>query len=389
MMEICSKERCTGCGACAYVCPKKCIHSIQNQNGSITFKINTEECVQCGRCKKICPQCEKVTLRDNIKAYAAWSNNIETRRTSASGGIAAELYQLALEKKMKIAGAVSNKDFSVELKLDSSSEAITRYKNSKYVFSTAYRLYDELEHCIKANEKAIVIALPCQIAAIRKIFADSPNLLLCDVVCHGTTPVSYLQQHISMLEKSIGKRADRMSFRDPDSHTYTHTFTLYSNDNRIYAKRMAQGDTYQIGYHKLISYRENCYHCIYAQAKRCSDITLSDYKGLGKLTPCNYDEKQVSCILVHTQKGLEWIDELIKENIIFAEERPIQEPISSDPQLQHPSVKSRARLDFEKQIVLSNGDFENAMATVIKHDNIRIAIRRILRPISKIKHILR
>lgn len=88
----------------------------------------------------------------------------------------------------------------------------------------------------------------------------------------------------------------------------------------------------------MISYRENCYHCQFARQHRISDITISDYKGLGKYAPSNIiDNRQVSCILVNTDKGKNFIDNLLKKGNIVAEERPVKEPIEGDRQLQHPS----------------------------------------------------
>jgi hypothetical protein len=62
----------------------------------------------------------------------------------------------------------------------------------------------------------------------------------------------------------------------------------------------------------MISYRENCYHCIFAQKQRISDLTLSDYKGLGRMAPCDFNNLKVSSVLVNTEKGDEFLNELIK-----------------------------------------------------------------------------
>lgn len=78
-------------------------------------------------------------------------------------------------------------------------------------------------------------------------------------------------------------------------------------------------------------------------------ITLSDYKGLGACSPCKFLEKKVSSVLVNTTKGREYIDELIHNNLIVVEKRPIEEPIKGDSQLRHPSVKSFSRRLWEKK----------------------------------------
>lgn len=292
-----------------------------------------------------------------------------------------------------IAGAKQNEDFTVTLDVSDNADSIADFKNSKYVFSSAYTLFPKIKELLKKGEKVAVIGLPCQVAALRKIFRDHENLLLMEVVCHGTTPHDYLLQHIRTLEKNSGEKAVRMSFRDPETYTYTFTFTLYNSDNqRFYAQRTKDGDTYQFGYHRTVTYRENCYHCHFARDKRISDVTLSDYKGLGKKAPCSFNAIKVSSVLINTPKGETFIKKLIGGHHIFAEERPVREPIEGDLQLRQPSQKKSARFDFERLIVQNHGDFEKTMIEVIKLHERRETRMKILnfprRVLSKIKRTL-
>lgn len=74
----------------------------------------------------------------SVNAYAAWSMNEKERETSASGGVAAEMYKWAIDKEYKIIGAVQQDDFCVCHEMSDSKETISLFKNSKYVFSSAY-----------------------------------------------------------------------------------------------------------------------------------------------------------------------------------------------------------------------------------------------------------
>jgi len=382
-VELCQKKNCTGCGACAFICPKQCISMKENHIGIIYPDIDETCCVHCGNCSEVCPQIHRVAATTPRKAFAAWSTDPEQRRTSASGGIAAELYQAALEAGYQVVGAKSEPDFSVTLQLSSELELIKAFKNSKYVFSSADPVYPAIKKAQADGQKVLMIGLPCQIAAVKNLFPDRKNLVLVDVVCHGVTPYSYLRQHIEALENAWGEKTAHMSFRDAVIGTPLFVFTLYNHqDNRFYAKRTKDGDTYQYGYHRMISYRENCYHCIYANMQRVSDITLSDYKGLGKMAPCDFTQQKVSSVLVHSERGAEFIRKLITEGRIFAEERPLMEPIQGDLQLQHPSEKKKTRKDFECFINKYNGDFERAMQDVIRREQHRQklqTVRKVLR----------
>ncbi|MGO5421340.1 Coenzyme F420 hydrogenase/dehydrogenase, beta subunit C-terminal domain [Mediterraneibacter faecis] len=378
-MDICKKENCTGCGACAFVCPKMCISMQEDTIGVMYPVVDSSKCVQCRRCTQVCPQLSTPEYNRPVKAYAAWSADSEERTTSASGGIAAEIYKFASDNNMMFVGTLTNENFSVELTLTDNIARLSEFKNSKYVFSMAYKLYPQIKTAIKENKTTIVIGLPCQIAAVKKLFKSTEQFIFIDLVCHGTTPTSYLKQHIQKLNKELNAYAKKISFRDPEPGTEKYFFSLFDvSGKKFYSKRTADGDTYQYGYHRMISYRENCYHCLYARSERISDITLSDYKGLGKLKPCEYDEKKVSCVLINTEKGQEIINTLMIMNRIIAEERPVEEPLQGDKQLQHPSQKDRRRIDFEKYIVKTNADFEKTMCIVMWRAKVRSFLRKLI-----------
>lgn len=364
MIKLATHDVCTGCGACAFKCPKQCITMKEDAIGQIFPVIDSACCIECHSCEKVCPILNEPASYKSGRAFAAWSNDEEERRTSASGGIAIEMYKYAVSNDWLAVGAVQNNDFSVSHQMVSSLDELAAFKNSKYVFSDAYAVFPEIKSVLKDGKKVLFIGLPCQVAALRKLCHDADNLLLVEVVCHGTTPFSYLIQHIDMLSKEYGKIAVRMSFRDPYTYTFTFTFTLYDSDgNLFYAKRTKDNDTYQFGYHRAISYRENCYHCRFAKSERNADITIADYHGLGLSAPCSFNARKVSLILENTEKGHTFIKSLMRNRSIHAEQRPLEEPFKGEAQLRHPSIKNKYREIFEEEIVKSNGNFELA----IKH----------------------
>ena len=368
MVSLASPKDCTGCSACEFVCGKRAITITPNGVGVVLPSIDESKCVNCGRCQKVCPALNPIEKNFPIKAYAAWHNDTRERAQSASGAIAAAAYKHALEEGMDIVGTIQKEDFSVHLVVSDKAEDIEQFRNSKYVFSSIGLLMPELKKRIKEGKRSLVIALPCQIAAIKKCFPKQDLLVYADIVCHGTTPTTYLQQHIRKIENKCGKKATKMFFRDPSLLTHTFHFSLYDKQGqRFYAQRTMNGDTYQVGYHRVVSYRDNCYNCRYAKAQRVGDFTLCDYSGLGEKAPFEYNHINTSCILVNTPRGEKFLKPLIDNHIITAIERPLEEPIAGNRQLQRPCDKNAMRKDFEKQIAAYNGDFEKAMDVVIKN----------------------
>lgn len=368
MPDLASHEYCTGCGACAYRCPQSCITMREDAVGVIYPFVETSDCIGCNACIKVCPIINPVMTYCAKTCYAAWNLDSEDRYTSASGGVASAIYQESIIHGYIAFGASMNSDWQVMIQSAATLEQLASFKNSKYVFSQAYDIFPEIKTILNESKQAVIIGLPCQIAAVRSLFGERDNMLLIDLVCHGSTPTKYLRQHIAHLEQEAGQKAAGVSFRAPEKGTANYFFTLYNTAGEIfYSKRSSDGDTYNIAFHRSISYRENCYHCIFARPERVSDLTLGDFHGLGSIKPCQYTEEKVSTVLIHTDKGHEFIKNIIKERKIYAEERPVEESINGDVQLQHPSLKSAARKDFEKYIYSTGCDFEQTMSYVLKN----------------------
>ena len=49
------KDECCGCAACYAVCPREAICMIEDDEGFLYPKINSEKCVRCYMCLKVCP----------------------------------------------------------------------------------------------------------------------------------------------------------------------------------------------------------------------------------------------------------------------------------------------------------------------------------------------
>lgn len=367
MIEISTKEECTGCGACASVCPKECISLKEDEIGVVLPIIDTNLCIECNACRKVCPALNRVEKYHIKQSYAAWSNDEKHRKMSASGGIAVEMYRYAKSNGWEVCGAIQNSDFTVSMKMAEDDKDIEDFQNSKYVFCDMQNIYQPIKDALKNGRKVLFVGLPCQCAALKRLYPNSENILLVDLVCHGSTPFSYLRQHIDTISKKCGQKPIRMYFRDPNQYTYTYTFTLYNAENEcFYAKRTKEGDAYNIGYHGSISYRENCYHCAYACPERVGDITLSDYSGLGTVSPCDYDHKKVSAVMVNSSKGEIFFKALTVENLIHADERPVNENIDTQGQMRRPSPKTKDRREFEKKIIKNGGDYIRTINPIMK-----------------------
>lgn len=350
------------------LCPKKCIHMEIDAEGARFSVIREEQCISCQRCRKVCPSLNPPVFHRPAEAYAMWSEDPEVFSASASGGIGTELYRYALERHWYVAGAEMDQTFRAVFTVRKDRQALKAYRNSKYTFSHLDGAVGKIRELLNAGETVLFIGTGCQCAGIRNSTGDirTGELYLVDLVCHGMPPERYLREHIEAVDRKMGKTAVRCSFRDPDFGTEQFVFSLFDRKGeKIYSRPVLSEDVYQVGYHKALIYRENCYACLYAGEDRCGDLTISDYKGIGTKAPCDFSHGKMSSVLVNTEKGKRLVEGLTEQRRVEAYSRPVEEPIEGDPQLQHPSFPHKKRALFLREYKKGKG-FEQAAKKALR-----------------------
>ena len=365
METICDRKLCSACKACINKCPQQCITMIADSLDAPYPVIDNERCINCGLCRKACPNNNILDFHVTRKVLAAWSLDAETRKRSASGGVAAELYKYAIENGWYTCGVTINRHKATYIEIKT-FEDIENVCNSKYVFSDTLDIYLRIQDILKHGRTVLFIGLPCQVAGLYCFLGKSySNLLTVDIVCHGVVPDSCLRQHIDLIENETKRKTSHIYFRNPEFETYTYNFTLGDHEGLFYKKEVFEDDVYQLGYHKALIYRENCYHCQYAQQKRIGDLTICDFSAIGQLIPVKYDRMNVSCVLINTDKGEKMLGQL--DGRLFSEQRPRKEAFDYEPQLNHPYEKHPGRKIFVSEYIRTHS-FDNAASKALKKE---------------------
>ena len=82
------RDKCSGCGACASVCPVGAITLEKDPFGFFYPHCDQSKCINCGACAKSCSYLTPpLTKRDSLRYYAAQSLNLEATKTSSSGSL--------------------------------------------------------------------------------------------------------------------------------------------------------------------------------------------------------------------------------------------------------------------------------------------------------------
>ena len=348
-MIICDDKKCTGCAACFNVCPKGCIAMTFNERNELSPTIDADKCVNCGACQRVCPVNKLVEKIPSAKCYACYAP--EERDSSSSGGIAAELAKLFISKGDCVCGAVYENG-TVHHKIVESEEELPKLKGSKYVQSYIDDIYKQIKVKLK-DKNVLFVGTPCQVAGLRNFVGRSDRLYCVDLICHGGTSHRYLD---AILPKKDGE----LSFRKNGD------IAVRLDDDVV----KYSGESIA-AFLKMMSYRECCYSCRYADTERVGDITLGDFWGIKDFPET---EKGVSIALVNTEKGTAMFDAI--KSGLYCEERQLNEALGGNPQLSRPSIPHKHRDLFMKTV--NRKGFVKAVHKSMKKEMVKLTIKKIV-----------
>lgn len=365
--KLADKDLCTGCMACVNACPKKCINIEQDSMGNLFPVIDYSKCVECKKCEKSCPINNNISTNFPNKAYAVWSLDQQDRKTSTSGGAASVFYQQAISDNMYICGVEYDNDFHVKHTISRDIESIQKFKRSKYVYSEVDNIYELVKEKLNTGENVLFISLPCKVAGLRGFLnKDYDNLTTIDIVCHGTPSYKMLYDHIKFVDKKgLGTK---LRFRDDNQKLF-----YLSSKNKIIYRKHGEEDTYMAAFSEGLACRESCYHCQFAKSKRISDITISDFWGLGSEIPFEHEYSgAISAVLINTPKGMDFFEK--SKHRFFYEERPVEEAIKGNAQLNSPTKHHLKRNLFEE--MYKSVGFEKAVKKCLHKEMFNSRIKR-------------
>ena len=166
--ETCKLVDCTGCSACASICPKRCIQMQPDKEGFLRPVIDDNQCIHCDKCRKTCP-INNITQDDGVepRAFAARIKDKEILEKSSSGGLFSAFAMQVLDENGAVIAAGFDEKHQVIHKVCTDVEALDELRRSKYVQSSIGTVYQEAKSLLEAGREVLFCGTPCQIGGIK------------------------------------------------------------------------------------------------------------------------------------------------------------------------------------------------------------------------------
>ena len=177
------------------------------------------------------------------------------------------------------------------------------------------------------------IGTPCECEAARSIaMGNAERLLTVDLICHGVPSYKVLRDYIKWVEGKKKSKIQKISFRS----SWGEEMILNDGKKNVWHRRM-WWDPYLEAFNSGIINNDACFECPFAREKRCSDLTIGDFWGIGSEAPFHKPDRKVSVIGVNSERGSRFLQECTS---LVLEERNWNEAVSGNSQLQGPLKKS-------------------------------------------------
>lgn len=305
---------CTGCEACANICPVKAISMRPDERGFRHPYVDDGVCISCGKCVAACPvfgRDRRASLEPVEHVYAAYSKNKETRYMSTSGGMFTELATNVLQAGGVVFGAAYGKDNAIFHTCVESADDLPKLRQSKYAQSDKGDSYAAAKKYLEAGRTVMFSAAPCEIAALKSIVGNPGNLITVDFLCLGCNSPMVYRKYLESLEREADSRATRVWFKNKELG-WNRFSTRVDFENGTQYRKDRETDGFMRGYivHPLYV-RPCCEHCLFKGTPHDSDITLGDFWGVEDVIPGIDSSHGVSVVFVNTRRGSKLFERVI------------------------------------------------------------------------------
>lgn len=279
----------------------------------------------------------------DIAAFGGYLKDNDELLQCSSGGIATALSKKMIDNDGFVAGVCYSDDFHIaQYEIVNSINDLGKFKGTKYVETDRGSVFSDVKKLLDEDEAVLFIGLPCTIAGLRAFLScDYEKLITVELICHGPTVSKVHTEYIDFLEKKYNSKIVEFSVKKKlQGWTPGYLFARFEN-----GKTFSENFYYtEYGYAFSVLAKKHCYSCKFRGNNRTGDIMIGDFWG-ATADDCFWNKDGVSSILVHTDKGLEFLKSA--ENIELFD-TTFDRVLSKNPNIIKPREKRPETEKFEK-----------------------------------------
>ncbi|NLM74450.1 MAG: 4Fe-4S dicluster domain-containing protein [Clostridiaceae bacterium] len=265
-------ETCIGCGSCVNICDLNAISLVEDDSGFLRPSVRLDICKYCNKCLQKCPVLYPMTENSNNPVCYAAQANDDIRLACHDGGVITLLAKMILEKNGIVFGAVRTGEFSSEIEEIKNIKELEKLNQQKHIQSNTVYSLRCVEKYLEQGIKVLYVALPCQIAGLKKYLNKNyDNLFTIDIICGSVAPLGLYKQ--------------------------------YLKENNINTINLHQDNPFNEAYHKGLFMSDFCSDCPFSGYPRQGDLSIGDYRGIARYRYEYDDKKGTDAVISNTQKG--------------------------------------------------------------------------------------
>lgn len=270
--------------------------------------------------------------------FAYKNDSSDILKESSSGGAFTELATCIIEQGGVVYGAAFKDDWSVHHICIDNIEGLKKLRGSKYVQSNIEDCYIDAEKKLKKGTIVLFTGTPCQIKGLKCFLRkDYPQLLTVDFICHGVPSPGIWKRYLNeefgkdetcrlqaadgentVLNSSLNAKSPigDIKFRDKTDGWEKYRFVVRrksavkADKNTVLLSDIHRDNPFMKGFLSDIYLRPSCYNCPAKKGRSGSDIQMADFWGIREVERKFYSSKGVSMLIVHTQKGMDFLNKM-------------------------------------------------------------------------------
>ncbi len=346
-MLLCEPNSCTGCMACANVCPVNAIRKQPDAEGFYRPVVDEALCLRCGKCRNVCPKLQTNPRPDGEKqVFACWMKDRKLRKNSTSGGAFSALAQGILSQGGCVFGVGFDDQLNVVHKKAENLQQLAQLRGSKYVQSDTGFSFREVKRCLQDGAKVLYSGTACQIDGLYAYLGSryAGQLFTVDLVCHGVPSPKVYRDYLSYMQQRFGSPVKQVFFRNKEPGWYVFGMKLVFENGKVY-KASTYEDPYIRGFLRELFLRPSCHQCDYAGTDRVADITLADFWGYMDTGWADRDhDKGISMVMLNTENGKQLFEQV--NGMLRVWTRPLEQAVNGNRALRSCFPPSEHREQF-------------------------------------------